>query len=216
MDGFLSADEHRAQCIEAMGEQKGRWFDEIHQRVIWTSGVWTQHQQLFQRDRKTFLLLERNGGLFFHIVYEELWDSTLLWIAKLLDEAATGSNKNLTLGALVKVENDPALRCRYDTLKKTAEVIRKQRDKRIAHLDRPYALRAVHDTDQLIASHDVDGVLAEIHEFMEVFREIHGMARYGYAAMHWCDGADDLVKILWQVEQERWAHLEELGITPPK
>ena len=221
MDGFTSAEEHRAQCIEALGEKAGRWFDEIHQRVVWTSGVWTQHQQLFQKDRKTSLLLERNAGLFFHIVYEELWDSTLLWICKLLDEAKDSvGNRNLTLGTLVNSVSNPDLKSeldrRFEDLKVQSEIIRKQRRKRIAHLDRPYALKEERELRELVVAEQVNAVLGGMYEFLEIFRDNHGMARYGYAAMHWSDGADDLVKILWQVEQERWAHLEELGITPPQ
>ncbi|MGN0859697.1 MAG: hypothetical protein ACI4NW_11080 [Stenotrophomonas sp.] len=200
-----------------MEDKKGRCFDEIHQRVIWVSGVWKQHQQLFQKDRKTALLLERSARLFFNIVYEELWDSVLLWLSKLLDEAVTGTNnKNLTLGALAAMGNEPALQERYESLKVLAKVIRKQRDKRIAHLDRPYALRAVHDPDQLIAANDVDAVLAGIHEFMEVFRESHGMPRYGYTQIYWCDGAEELVKTLWSVEANSWEGLKDLGIYPPE
>lgn len=199
-----TSEQHLDKCIKAMGPKLGECFHEVHVRVIWVSGVWKQHQKLFQKDRETSLLLERRAAVFFNVVYEELWDSTLLWLCKLLDEASSAGNKNLTLGTLTMMVVDQVLRSelqrRFDSLKELATIIRLQRRKRIAHLDRPYAMKESHAPDQLIAATDVNAVIDGIQDFMELIRESHEIDRYDYDKMYWIDDAENLLEILWASE----------------
>ena len=143
------SDRHRESCIACMPEELGQCFHQIHLRVVWMQRVWTQHRQLFPLDNRHAHLLQRTAPEFFQIVFDELWDATLLWIAKLLDKPE-GHNKemgrvgNLTLAALIGIcpeeSRDPLWKDQLGALKAKAATILAHRDSRIGHLDRGQAL----------------------------------------------------------------------------
>lgn len=213
------SDRHRESCIACMPEELGQCFHQIHLRVVWMQRVWTQHRQLFPLDNRHAPLLQRTAPEFFQIVFDELWDATLLWIAKLLDKPE-GHNKemgrvgNLTLAALIGIcpeeSRDPLWKDQLGALKVKAATILAHRDSRIGHLDRGQALGRDLTRCQPLHVQEVEVVLEGIYGFMNDVAAHFGMERQPYGQMQFWGSAEDLLKRLERAEEEWWM-LREAG-----
>lgn len=136
-----SKDEIRAEHISVMGNELGACFYELDRKLIELHILWQQYLQLFDT-AETVHLLNRNAGLFFKIVQDELWDSVLLGISRMTDPPVSKGKKNLTLLLLPSLLKEPALRFEIQDLcdKAVRETMfaREHRNKRIAHQDHDY------------------------------------------------------------------------------
>ena len=209
------ADSHQERCIACMPQDVGECFHQIHLRVVWVQRIWTQHRQLFPLDNRHADLLKRTAPEFFQIIFDELWDTTLLWIAKLLDKP-DGYNKemgkkvgNLTLEALIEIcpEESRSLcwQMQLTALRDKAGAILAHRNSRIGHLDRDQALSR--DLTRALPLHveDVEAVLGGIYDFVNDFAAEFGVEQQAYKQMQILGGAEDLLKHLERAEEDWWA-----------
>ena len=208
------SDKHQERCIASMQQELGECFHQIHLRVVWMQRIWTQHRQLFPPDNRHADLLHRVAPEFFQIVFDELWDTTLLWIAKLLDKRSGYSSEmkkrvgNLTLDALIEIcpkgSRDPHWEKQLKALRDKAEAVLAHRNSRIGHLDREQALGRDLSRAAPIDCAEVEAVMAGIHDFMNGFAAYFGVEQQPYSQMQFPGGADDLVKRLERSEEDGW------------
>lgn len=125
-----------------MGDEAGHSFYQVHHKLVELHMLWQQYCNLFGQDDETVALLNRTAGLFFKVVQDELWDSVLLGISRMVDPPKTLRRKNLTLCSLPELVLDAGLRAELHTLceaaSKAAAFAREHRNKRIAHQDHGY------------------------------------------------------------------------------
>ena len=137
-----NAEEVHADYVAKMGQEAGHAFYQLHHKLIELHVLWQQYCNLFGQDDATVELLNRTAGLFFKVVQDELWDSVLLGISRMLDPPMTSGRKNLTLRSLPEMVDGTALRDELRTLletaSKAAEFAKEHRNKRIAHQDHGY------------------------------------------------------------------------------
>lgn len=137
-----SSDEVRADYVNKMGQEDGLAFYELHHKLVELHILWQQYCSLFGRDDSTVALLNRTAGLFFKVVQDEIWDSVLLGISRMVDPPMTAGRKNLTLRSLPELVADPGLRAELlalcDTASKAAVFAKEHRNRRIAHQDHDY------------------------------------------------------------------------------
>lgn len=105
--------------------------------------LWEQYRQLYT-DADTIDVLNRTAGMFFKIVQDELWDSILLAVCRLVDRPITAGQANLTLRSLSSLIEDANLKQEVDKACKEAveiaEAAQTHRHKRIAHISYDHAL----------------------------------------------------------------------------
>ena len=122
-------------------------FDEISNEFSELYLHWQIYKQLFGHNRERIDLLNKTAGLFFTVVHNSLFYDVQLRIAKLIDPAVSGRNKNkkdenLSLQLLIKkielsedVKFANSLNKSFDELKSRCENIILNRKKLIAHND---------------------------------------------------------------------------------
>jgi hypothetical protein len=105
--------------------------------------VWEQYKQLYT-DPGTVDVLNRTAGMFFKIVQDELWDSILLAVCRLVDRTKSAGQTNLTLQSLSDLIDDDALRLQVkeacDNAILIADFAKTHRHKRLAHLSYDHAV----------------------------------------------------------------------------
>lgn len=144
----ISTKEERQQrYVSAMGEELGIVYAELSDNLIELQWVWQQYTQLFGAGKATVDLLNRTSGLFFTIAEKTLWDMIIIMISRASDKESSGRgefNKNMTLKAFPDLIEDAQLKeCVIQRLKDVelaSEEARQERNKRIAHSDKAYAL----------------------------------------------------------------------------
>lgn len=221
--GVEHSEKHQQRYIAGMQQELGECFHQIHLRVVWMQRIWTQHRQLFPSDRRHADILQRIAPEFFQIVFDELWDTTLLWIAKLLDKPDAYSREknqrvgNLTLEALIEIcpegSRDPDWKNQLEALKRKAGAVLEHRNTRIGHLDREQALGRDLSRAPPLDCAEVESVMAGIHDFMNGFAAHFGVEPQPYSQMQFQGGADDLVKRLELAEKDWW-QLRGVGVEP--
>ena len=93
----FTAEQAKNRNIEKMGEELGLQYSTLWQEVALLHSNWEQYVELFGTKPSRLDLLNKTAGYFFRMLQEDLWDVTLLHIARLTDKSATGKNKNLTI-----------------------------------------------------------------------------------------------------------------------
>lgn len=105
--------------------------------------VWEQYRQLYT-DPDTIDVLNRTAGLFFKIVQNELWDSILLAVCRLVDRTTSAGQTNLTLRSLSGLIEDEVLKLQVEEACQKAILIadfaKTHRHKRLAHLSYDHAV----------------------------------------------------------------------------
>jgi hypothetical protein len=121
-----------------MGEEFGGLFYELNGEFMWACLKWQQHEDLFGSP-ETVDLLNRSAPAFFGSLQQILREDVLLHVSRLTDAPRIGDRKNLSLKRLKGHITDPSLRNQIDGLLDIVEqrtgIIRRERNKRLAHLD---------------------------------------------------------------------------------
>lgn len=175
-------------------------------RLVELHVVSKQYRQLYA-DAETVEILNRTAGLFFKIVQEELWDSMLLGVCRLLDPAQQGrggKDKNLTLYSLPPLIADPTLRDAVkdacDAAAKLADFAKTHRDKRIAHHDHGYATSPALFEASGVSRQDVENTLKALRTVLQLVESHYNDTdvQYDPVLIH---GADRLVVMLKRLER---------------
>jgi hypothetical protein len=110
-----TAEEAKKANIEKMGEPLGTLFSALWQEVAMLHVRWREYVALFGTKPERIDLLNREAPHFFRMLQDELWESTLLSLARLTDPSNSQGNRdrsNLTINALpalIAVQNYKAM-----------------------------------------------------------------------------------------------------------
>ena len=142
-----TAEEAKKANIEKMGEPLGTLFSALWQEVAMLHVRWKEYVALFGTKPERIDLLNRAAPHFFRMLQDELWESTLLSLARLTDPSNSQGNpdrSNLTINALPALIADVKLKGDVNKLiaesMKLTEFCRDWRNRRIAHRDLKLAL----------------------------------------------------------------------------
>lgn len=144
----LTATEAKAKNIGGMGEALGSLYSELWQSVAIIHFYWSEYVVPFGTNPERIGILNRAAPFFFRMLQDELWENSVLHLARLTDPAKSAGRKdraNLTIQALPELIADPALRDEVRRLIDNAmlqtEFCRDWRNRRIAHRDLKLALQ---------------------------------------------------------------------------
>jgi hypothetical protein len=139
-----SADEIKNEAITKMGQALGEQYSALWQEVALLHVNWDEYVELFGTKPTRIELLNQAAPSFFRMIQDELWDTTLLGIARITDPPATAGKANLTVQNLPGLIGDVKTKGVVDELVKTllkeTEFCRDWRNRRIAHRDLNIAL----------------------------------------------------------------------------
>jgi len=182
--------------------------------------VWQQYRDLFA-DTGTIDVLNRTAGLFFKIVQDELWDSMLLGVCRLLDpdQGRGGRDKNLTLYSLPPLITDEDLKIEVATACDAAAVLAKfaktHRDKRIAHQDHGYASNPALFEMKGVSRLQVEEILSALRSVLQLVEAHYNDADVRYDKVVLYTGASKLVTALKRLDRlERKAIGDEARRSP--
>jgi hypothetical protein len=146
-----TAEEAKRTNIEKMGEALGIQYSVLWQEIAYLHMNWKEYVELFGTKPERIEILNEAAGTFFRMLQDELFEVTLLSIARLTDPPKTFGNQNntnLTIRNLPDLVGDAATNAEVQRLievaKKVTEFCRVWRNKRIAHRDVNYL--ALQDT----------------------------------------------------------------------
>jgi hypothetical protein len=142
-----TAEEVKKAKIAKMGEPLGALYSALWQAVATIHFHWNEYVELFGAKPERVDLLNRAAPAFFRMLQDELWENSLLHLARLTDPANSQGKEdrsNLTIQALLALITDAKLKDEVSKL--TAEAIkhtefcRDWRNRHIAHRDLKLAL----------------------------------------------------------------------------
>jgi nitrogen-specific signal transduction histidine kinase len=170
--------------------------------------VWQQYRELYA-DGSTIEVLNRTAGLFFKIVQDELWDSMLLGICRMLDPAEQGRGKklrtNLTLYSLPILINDALLKENVTQAlvdaAQLAAFAKDHRDKRIAHQDHGYAINPALFEMSGVSRQDVENTLKALRKVLQLVEAYYNDVDVRYEKNVLVSGADRLIVALKRLER---------------
>ena len=144
-DGHQSAQKARQRNIEKMGEALGAQYSALWQEVVLLHTNWKEYVELFGTKPGRIDLLNRAASGFFRMIQDELFETTLLHIARLTDPPESpGGKTNLTIQNLAGLIDDVKTKTNVEKLVETAvkegTFCRDWRNRRIAHRDLNLAL----------------------------------------------------------------------------
>jgi hypothetical protein len=189
----------------------------IDQEVSGVEALWTVFRQLFTTQDSVDILNACAPG-FFQLVAWRFVDAIILGVCRLTDPAQQGSYKNLTFDLLresLLPEPDSVLLADIDqklkTVKKRTRVLRKHRDKRIAHIDRHRALGNVESLNPIERAR-IEVVLGCIREFLKAVNEATGRPEVAYEDPINAGNGQSVIQKL--KEGMRWRKIYEAAHTP--
>lgn len=182
--------------------------------------VWQQYRELYA-DAGTIDVLNRTAGMFFKIVQDELWDSMLLGVCRLLDpdRRRGGRDKNLTLYSLPPLITHDELKVEVETACDAAAVLAKfaksHRNKRIAHQDHGYASNPALFEMKGVSRLQVEEMLTALRHVLQLVEAHYNDADVRYDKVVVWSGASRLVTALKRLERlERKAIEDEARRNP--
>jgi hypothetical protein len=141
----LTAEQAKKRNVEKMGEALGTQYSALWQEVSLLHINWKEYVELFGTKPERIALLNRAAGGFFRMIQDDLFETTLLYIARLTDPSKSpGGKANLTVQNLAELIDDAKTKTDVEQLVATAvkegAFCRDWRNRRIAHRDLNLAL----------------------------------------------------------------------------
>lgn len=159
-------DEVKSNHVAVMGPELGEVYFGLYRSIVELHIVWQQYRELFASGNDVIKILNNGTGLFFKIVQDELWDSVLLRISRLVDPDKQRNNENLCLRSIIKLIDDLELKSRYmkscDEVKELAVNMLEHRNKRIAHFDISNLSKHNSTTLAGVSRQDIEEILEKI------------------------------------------------------
>jgi hypothetical protein len=93
----------RQANVAKMGDQLGAVYTGLWQDIAGTHVCWLEYVELFETKKARIELMNRVAPRFFRIIQDELWDMSLLHLARITDPAFTFAKPdklNRTINAL--------------------------------------------------------------------------------------------------------------------
>ena len=170
MGSSKTAEEVRAEYVEAMGLELGGCFYSLYHELVLVHAKWLEYRELYAHSSERLDLLNRTSGFFFKIVQDGLWDDVLLHIARLTDPVQTAGNENLTVQILPSLVADEEIQEEASTLiehciEKSA-FAREHRNKRLAHRDLLLASDETAVPLSGVSRAHIEDMLASLRELM--------------------------------------------------
>jgi hypothetical protein len=140
----LSANDQKKQYVEKRGEALGTQFHALWQEIALLNLNWKEYVELFGTNEKRIDRLNKAAPAFFRMLQDELWSSTLVHIARLLDSPRTAGQPNLTIRNFTDLVHDDLKMPIAELIDKAIEAAKFARDWRnriIAHRDLSLALQ---------------------------------------------------------------------------
>lgn len=144
---FQSAEEAKKTNIAKMGEPLGEMYSALWQAVANVHFHWHEYVELFGSKPERITLINRAAPAFFRMLQDELWEMSLLHLARLTDPAKSMDKQdktNLTIQALPALIQDTKTKAQViqliDVAVKETTFCRDWRNRRIAHYDLKLAL----------------------------------------------------------------------------
>lgn len=197
-----SAEEFEKKNVAKMGNPLGSQFSALWQEVAVVHLNWKEYVELFGRKPQRVDMLNRAAPMFFHMVQNEIWEATLLHLARLTDPSKSAGRENLTIRNLPALINDAATRTTVEKLievaLKATEFCRDWRNRRIAHRDLRLALNE--PTSEL-----AEGSRARVNEALRAIAEVLNAVQghymdaftpFDFAARH--NGAITLLHLIYR------------------
>ncbi len=142
-----NTDEAKQANIEKMGEPLGVVYSALCQEVSLMHLEWNEYVELFGTKPERIILLNETAPWFFRMLQDELWEMSLLHLARITDfENSLGKQdwSNLTVRVLPTLISDARLKEEVTKLVNEAikhtDFCRDWRNRHIAHRDRKLAL----------------------------------------------------------------------------
>ncbi len=144
---YQSAEDVKQTHIEKMGAPLGATFSALWQALATAHFYWKEYVELFGTKPERLDLLNRAAPGFFRMIEDELWEMSLLHLARLTDSSRSFSKEeksNLTVRALPGLIEDAKLKqsvqALVDEAVRATEFARDWRNRLIAHRDLKIAL----------------------------------------------------------------------------
>src|SRR5205807_6827029 len=93
-------EETRNHYVSQMGGELGNLFYALWQEVAGLHNEWHEYVQLFGTNQSRIALMNEAAPAFFRIVQDELFDMTVLRIARITDPPKSAGKSNLTIRQL--------------------------------------------------------------------------------------------------------------------
>jgi hypothetical protein len=142
--GQAQAPDPQSNYVEKMGRDLGELFEALSSELAWVHWRWKQYRILFGEKPSQIDLLNESAPLFFRIVHDTLYETTLLGISRLVDRPETMNKQNLTMQRLPPLISDQPLQIEtlnlIEKARNTAAFAIDQRNRFIAHRDLKLAL----------------------------------------------------------------------------
>jgi hypothetical protein len=217
MGRSLSAAEVGAENTEKMGEALGSQYTELWQELAHLHARWAEYVELFGTKEERVELLNKAARVFFRVVQDDLWEATLLHIARLTDPPRSMGRKdreNLTIQNLPKLIEDATLKAEVlnliDIARRETEFCRDWRNRHIAHRDLDLALKRpatpLATGSRLKVKVALNAIINVMHAIEIHYKESETM----YDLMPHHDGAVDLLYVLDDGLRAREERLERL------
>ncbi len=164
-----SSEEVRAEYINVMGEEFGKFFHALCEDVAWLEIKWIEYVQLYGTKPSRITLMNKAAPKFFAYLESILFENLVLHISRLTDSEKSCGNPNLTIKALPAMISDnifsDKIRVLVDECLLEAEFSRNWRNKILAHSD---LVRAVADEAEPLE----EVSRANINDCLESIRQI--------------------------------------------
>jgi hypothetical protein len=195
-----TAEEAKAACITAMGQDLGSLYHALWGELAWLNDKWAEYVELFGTKPSRIELINKAAGHFFRIVQDTLWEDTLLHIARLTDPPKSAGKDNLTICRLPDLMDNESARHEVKELVSLAvakaDFCRDWRNRHIAHKDLRLALQ---DGAEPLKS----ASRARVAEMLTAFADVVNAVSVRYmstttsfeASGHW-NGAASLLYVL--------------------
>lgn len=195
-----SSEDKKIEYIDKMGEPLGTQFHALWQEIVLLHINWKEYVTLFGTNEKRIDRLNKAAPAFFRMIQDELWSTTLLHIARLLDPPRSVGKANLTVRnftGLVDEKLKMPLAILIDKAVEDTKFARDWRNRIIAHRDLSLALEdgSAEPLEAASRTH-VNTALARLADVLNVVEKhyLDGGTAFGVAARH--NGALTLLYLL--------------------
>jgi len=154
----------------------------LWEEVCWLHVVWNQYCRLFRTSPEQLNLLNEMVGAFIRVCHDSLLDDVVLSLCRLTDPPSNRHQQNLSLKLIadeVRAHGNAALTAAVGKheaeAKARCEILRKHRDKRIAHSDLEVSLSNAHLAG--VTPEMIEKALESVRDFANAIGEYsEGMA----------------------------------------